>query len=139
MIEETEIDDELVKVRKYVRDGWPENKWEVDTKAKVYYSYRDELGEYNGLVLKGNQIVIPKNKRKEILEKIHYAHLGIEKCKQLARKTLFWPNMSKEIEDLTQQCDACKRFQNNNRKEKMIEKEIPETPWQILATDIFSL
>ncbi|XP_030031283.2 uncharacterized protein K02A2.6 [Manduca sexta] len=139
IIEETAKDEKLVKIIKYIREGWPENKWQVESEIKCYYSYRDELGEWEGLIVKGNQIVIPKSMRKEILGKIHYAHLGIEKCKQLARKTIFWPNMSKEIEDLIQNCDTCKSFQNRNRKEEMIEKEIPEGPWQIVATDIFFL
>lgn len=139
LIEETDRDKELCLVRKYVREGWPENKWEIESEAKCYFSYRDELGECEGLLMKGNQIVIPRNKRKEVLGRIHYAHLGMDKCKRLARKSIFWPNMNKEIEDIIQNCDTCKTFQNNNRKESMIDKEIPEDPWQILATDIFFL
>ncbi|XP_049875309.1 uncharacterized protein K02A2.6-like [Pectinophora gossypiella] len=139
LIEETSKDRELISVIKYVREGWPENKDRVSSEAKIFYNYRDELGECQGLLMKGNQIVIPQKKRKEVLEKVHYAHLGTEKCKQLARKTLFWPNMSKEIEDLVTNCDACKSFQNQNRKEPMIEKEIPYKAWQILSTDIFFL
>lgn len=47
--------------------------------------------------------------------------------------------MCKEIEDKIQNCDTCKSFQNNNRKEPMACKEIADSPWQYLATDIFYL
>lgn len=95
------------------------------------------MSNIRGLIVKGRNIVIPQSKRKEVLENIHYAHLGIEKSKVLARNTVFWPNMNKEIEDLIQNCDTCKSFQNGNKKESMIEKEIPQRPWEILSIDIF--
>lgn len=97
------------------------------------------MSNIKGLIVKGRNIVIPQSKRKEVLENIHYAHLGIEKSKVLARNTVFWANMNKEIEDLIQNCDTCKSFQNGNKKEFMIEKEIPQRPWEILSIDIFFL
>lgn len=95
------------------------------------------MSNIRGLIVKGRNIVIPQSKSKEVLENIHYAHLGIEKSKVLARNTVFWPNMNKEIEDLIQNCDTCKSFQNGNKKEFMIEKEIPQRPWEMLSIDIF--
>ncbi|XP_045450007.1 uncharacterized protein K02A2.6-like [Melitaea cinxia] len=139
LILETAKDEELMAVNKYIMEGWPENKSLINSKAKIFYSYRDELSNIRGLIVKGRNIVIPQSKRKEVLENIHYAHLGIEKSKVLARNTVFWPNMNKEIEDLIQNCDTCKSFQNANKKESMIEKEIPQRPWEILSIDIFFL
>ena len=74
-----------------------------------------------------------------MLAKIHYAHFGSEKCKMLARKTLFWPGMSKQIDDLVSNCDICCSYQRDNSKEPMIEKPIPKNPWEIVASDIFYL
>ena len=37
--------------------------------------------------------------RPAMLASIHGTHLGIVKCKQRARKALYWPGMSAQIED----------------------------------------
>lgn len=137
--EETSKDVELRTVKEYIKNGWPNNKCDVSSNAKAYFIYRDELSESKGIIFKSEQMIIPQSLRKEMLQKIHYAHLGIDKCKSLARKCLFWPGMSKQIEDLIQNCDTCKRYQNNNAKEPMICKEIPSGPWEIVSADIFFL
>lgn len=74
-----------------------------------------------------------------MLKNIHYAHFGKEKCKTLARKLLYWPNMPKHIEDVIDNCDTCRSFQRSNTKEPMLRKKLPRKPWEILATDIFFL
>ncbi|XP_039300082.1 uncharacterized protein K02A2.6-like [Nilaparvata lugens] len=72
-----------------------------------------------------------------MLERIHYNHLGINKCKARARECLYWPGMSKQIEDLISNCDTCLQFQVSNRKEPLIPKEIPSVPFQVVGTDLF--
>lgn len=136
---ETNKDNELKEVLKYVRNGWPENKAAITECVKPYFSFKEELSECNGLLLKNSSIVVPKTMRKEMLSKIHYAHFGKEKCKMLARKTVFWPGMSKQIDDVVSNCDTCCSFQRDNSKEPMIEKTIPRNPWEIVASDIFFL
>jgi len=59
---------------------------------RAYWNFRDELSEAQGIILKGDKIVIPVSLRKEMLEKIHTSHLGVVECKQRARDVLFWPS-----------------------------------------------
>ena len=66
----------------------------------VNSAYRDELTVTDGIVFKGENIVVPPSMRPEMLQRIHMGHMGIEKSKQRARDVLFWPGMSKQIEDL---------------------------------------
>ena len=130
---------QLQEVLKYVKDGWTVNKSSVSETVKPYFSFKEELSECKGLLLKNTCIVVPESMRKVMLAKIHYAHFGSEKCKMLARKTLFWPGMSKQIDDLVSNCDICCSYQRDNSKEPMIEKPIPKNPWEIVASDIFYL
>ncbi|KAL7290511.1 hypothetical protein TKK_0015282 [Trichogramma kaykai] len=95
----TSNDQELQIVRKYIQEGWPENKNNVNELAKPYWSFK-ELSTSNGLILKNFCIVIPKNCRKHVLQQIHYPHLGIEKTKAFARQVIFWPGLNKHIEDM---------------------------------------
>ena len=89
--------------------------------------------------MKGDRIVIPKSLRKDMLHRVHYSHLGIEKCKQRARDVIFWPGMCSEIEKLIQGCLVCQEKQNANAKEPLLPRKIPERPWQVVASDLFSL
>ena len=72
-----------------------------------------------------------------MLQRIHEGHQGIERCKNRARDVLFWPGMSKQIEDIVQKCDICQRYQKSNAKEPMIKSDLPLRPWEKLATDLF--
>lgn len=58
---------------------------------------RDELTVQDGLVFKGNFVVIPKSLRADMKLKIHSSHLGIEVCLRRARECIYWPGMSAEM------------------------------------------
>lgn len=70
-------------------------------------SYMDELNTARQITLKGEWMVIPQSLRKEMLGKIHTAHLGKVKCKKHAKYVLLWPGMSKDIENLIANCETC--------------------------------
>ena len=77
--EHTETDEELLQVMHAVHFGW-ETQW---AKAlKPYYHFRAEITEIEGVLIKGTKVIVPINLQKEMLEKIHQGHLGIEKCQQ---------------------------------------------------------
>ncbi|CAB4044926.1 sec1 family domain-containing 2 [Paramuricea clavata] len=75
--------------------------------------------------------------RKSILAQIHEGHLGMERSKLRARKLVFWPGMSKQIEDVVSNCTTCQQLRLSNPKEPMIPHEIRQYPWQIVASDLF--
>ena len=134
---ETELDSELQCLKHTIMNGWPEFRSECPPHICNYWNYRDELSLIDGILLKGNRIIIPKMLRCDVLNQIHYAHLGIDKCRLRARDSVFWPNINKDIADLISQCEACCELQNNNKKEPLIAFDIPPTPWHTLASDLF--
>ena len=94
---ETENDSALQTVKKYVLEGCPEKSSTVDPLAQPYFMYRDEISYAEGLLLKGNCVVVPSSMRKDIKNRIHQGHLGIERRRSKARQVVFWPRMSVEI------------------------------------------
>jgi len=54
------------------------------------------------------------------------------------RKTVWWPGLSREIQDLVQQCRVCV-LQRDNKPEPLTTTPLPDCPWQIVATDLFEL
>ena len=61
---------------------------------RPYFDECDELTIQNELVFKGQQIVVPAVLRKELMEKTHASHIGIEGCIRRARDTLYWSRMT---------------------------------------------
>lgn len=123
-------DDIMQQLIHQIRQGWPSHKQLISPQIKEYYQHREKLTENDGLVYAGHAIVIPAALRKDTLHKLHQSHQGIEKTKQLARQTIFWPGMSAQIEDLVTSCTTCQRHRNVNAKEPLHPHELPQRPWQ---------
>ena len=51
--------------------------------------------------------------------------------------TVFWQGLTKDITDLTLNCNICLEFRNSNPKEPLQTHEIPSYPWQTIASDLF--
>ena len=71
-----------------------------------------------------------------MLDLIHEGHMGINKTKNRARQVLFWPGMSKQIENVVRACNTCEKFQKRNCKEPLQPHPIPYRPWEKLAADL---
>ena len=46
--------------------------------------------------------------------------------------------MANDIEKITGQCHVCLRFRANNQKEPLIQRDVPQLPWQGAAVDIMT-
>ena len=80
-IREAQHDDEVcAKIREYTLGGWPD-RHKVCSSLKPYLPYASEFTVQDGLLMKGDRIIIPASMRLEMLERIHHGHLGIVKCR----------------------------------------------------------
>lgn len=135
--DETQQDATLKELLRTIRVGWPKRPGQVSDNIREYWNVRDELSEVDGLILKCNRLVIPSTMRPDILARIHMGHFGMDKCKHRAREAVYWPLITKNIEDMVSRCDICLYHRNAQPKEPMCPHDIPERPWQKVATDLF--
>ena len=119
----------------YCTEGWP-SKSTLKGPIKVYAQFAAELTVQHGLLLKGSRLVIPASMCSDILEKLHTGHQGIVKCRMRARQSVWWPGISRKLEELIDNCPVCRKF-SRNRVEPMIASELPDYPWQKVASDLF--
>ena len=128
----------LIRLKEIILKGWPEIKQDIDPSIMTFWNYRDELSYLDGLLLKGERIIIPKSMQVEMINKIHNtSHLGVQKCLGRARDIVFWPGMNGQIKESVEKCAVCNEFRNSQAKIPMKPHEVPIMPWQILGTDIF--
>ena len=86
------------------------------------------------------RIVIPMKFRPELLSLLHDdSHLGIDKCIQRAKDSVYWPNISEDIKSIVNKCEKCLANCWRNQKEPYIPFDIPTVAWKSIATDLFTL
>ncbi len=133
---ETELDFELQRVRKYVTDGWPRYADNVPQALKSYYSARHHMSVFQDLVLYDDRIIIPQKMRSDILQRLHSGHQGIVKCRERANCSVWWPGVSKEIQQLINNCKDCLESRPTQRKEPFLTTPLPDRPWKRNGADI---
>ncbi|RXN31866.1 Retrovirus-related Pol poly from transposon [Labeo rohita] len=138
IVNETKSDGTLQELANIVLAGWPERKEDVWLSVRKYWPFRDELNIQNGVLFRGQCVIIPKALRAEMLTRIHATHIGGEACYRQAKETLFWPNMRSEIKDYVTNCAACNEYAHKQQKETMMSHEIPVCPWQIVSMDLYA-
>ena len=127
-------EDEVCKqIMAYCNKGWPE-KCSLKGPVKLYAPFAAELTVQNGLLLKGSRLVIPASMRLDMLDKLHAGHQGIVKCRVRARESVWWPGIGRQLEELVNECPVCRKYRRNH-VEPMIASELPDYPWQKVASD----
>ena len=100
-------DHTLRSVQRVVYSGWPDTIKDLPQDIGPYWSYRDEIGISDGVILKGKQVIIPDAMKSDIMPQLHAAHLGIEQTRLLMREYVYWPNIYKDIEVMVKCCAVC--------------------------------
>ncbi|XP_021346504.1 uncharacterized protein K02A2.6-like [Mizuhopecten yessoensis] len=104
----------------------------------TYFTFREELTLQNGMIYKGDRVVVPETQRHELIESSH-SHIGIQGCIRRIRECLYWPRMYSDIEKFVSECDTCNTHSSDQRKEPLIHHEVCQRPWQKVGIDIFTL
>ncbi|XP_052718583.1 uncharacterized protein K02A2.6-like [Crassostrea angulata] len=87
--EATESDEEMQILKETVMNGWPEQKQETPQRIRHYFDFRDTISYSDGLMLKGEAVIIPKSLRSEMKAILHKAHFGYDSMLRRARGTIF--------------------------------------------------
>ena len=94
-----------------------------------------------GLLLKGTHIIVPHTLHLEMIQLLHTGHLGLEKCLNRAKQSIYQPGLYEELKDLVNNCTTCLKF--SSQKSACLSNiqyaghETPVHPWSKLASDIF--
>lgn len=132
--EEQILDKQIDQIKQYIIDGWPDKK-KLENETQEYYKFRQELTFNNNLLCYGDRLVIPRSLRKLCLVRIHDGHFGVNRCIARAKETVWWPSISRQIEELVSSCEICLR-NRSNFVEPMLPSDVPTRPWSIIGADL---
>ena len=131
----TAIDEMLQVLKATVLNGWRELKRNCPKLIYQYWPFRDEITIQDGILYKGQTVIIPTSMRREMLEAIHCSHPAIVSC--LRRHVLFWPDKSAQVEDVISKCSTCIEYAQRQSKEPLLNYPISSRPFGKLAIDLF--
>lgn len=144
-----EID--LITVSEKSRDNWYSGMlYQVKENPQKYPSWRVERFQLYKLLdnrQEGHEestwrIVVPKDKRKEILKECHDAatagHLGSFKTWKRASQLYYWPKMRPDINKYVRKCQTCAQYKVEQKKPGgLMGKDIEiDKPWQMISSDL---
>lgn len=106
-IEEEQLNDPVcVEIAQYCAHGWPDKSC-LSVPLKQYYQLSSEISVVNGLLMRNSRIIIRTKLREEVLAQIHAGHQGLNSCRERARQSVWWLGLSKEIQNLVENCQKC--------------------------------
>ena len=100
---------------------------------------RDSLSIVDGILVKGEAIVISSELRASIKKRLHSAHLGCESMKRRARGIVFWPGMAHDIKQLADSCETCQEMKPRNTQEPLKQHNEGDGPRQKIGLDFFEI
>ena len=108
---------QLSLVLNYTINGWLKYAKDVPEQIRQYYSVRSDLSVVNGKIIYCNRIVIPSALRSEVLDRIHDGHRGVAKSRERANMVVWWPGISRDIQNKVSACEFCQENLPSQRKE----------------------
>ena len=120
-----------------ISKGWPKKRSSLTPNLQPYWNYRDELTIEDGILMKGQKIIIPTSLKQQYISKIHAGHTGIGSCLKKAWEFVFWVNYSKDIQEAIEKCSLCQEQQNVLMTNQCYVSEVPPHLWHTLGLDLF--
>ena len=137
-IKEAQDEDPVCRqIKSCCLEGWPD-KFRHNDALKPYWSAGGELTTAHGILLRSTRVTMPSAKKLQVLDKIHEGHQGIVKCRKRVKKSVWWPGLSREVQDMVENCNVCAKHRQQ-RAEPLMPTPFPERPWQMIGTDLFEL
>ena len=101
---ETQDDEILQKVLRSVKLQEPLCK---EAEVQAYASVMSESSVIDGVLLRGERLVVPKKLQEKVVEIAHEGHQGITKTKSYLRSRLWFPGMDIMTERVIRGCMLC--------------------------------
>ncbi|XP_034075852.1 uncharacterized protein K02A2.6-like [Gymnodraco acuticeps] len=125
------------RVMQLCEEKWPAHS-NSEPAIKLYWAEQAFITVKDGLLLKGDRLVIPAIMRNYVLARLHEGHQGVVKCRERARQSVWWPGLSQQLNELVLNCRTCSK-ERQNPKEPLMPTQYPGRPWQKLGADLFML
>ena len=126
------LDPTLSQLKLIILLGWPDLKSNLPSYVLPYFSYRDELTVQDGVILRGDRIVLPSSLRHDLKVKVHAGHHGIKSGLRCAVDLIPWP----DIRAFVASCDTCATYCARQPGQPLLTHEVPSRRWKKVGMNI---
>ncbi|XP_061177788.1 uncharacterized protein K02A2.6-like [Saccostrea echinata] len=137
--EATAKDPDLQDLIETIQSGWPDRKSAAKESCQPYFDFRDSLSVYDGIIVKGESIIIPKSERQDIKQRLHSSHNGYDSMLRRARGSVYWPGMNVELRQLASSCKPCQELKPRNISPLLKQHDDGNAPWNRIGLDLFEI
>jgi len=130
--EATKEDQLLTTIKTLIANNWQQIS-PFSNELLPFSRVKDELSINEGVVLRGDKIIIPTSLQDRLLRLAHTSHMGIAKTKSRIRQNYWWPEMDKQIEEFVRDCNCCRTI---CRDSPVQITDWSTKPWSKLFMDI---
>ena len=104
----------------------------------AYKRVQDQLSFADGLVLRGDRIVVPTALQQKAVDVAHSSHLGIVKTKSLIRESLWFPGIDRRVEASIKDCVPCQAsLPPKKERGDVLATPLPESAWDEISVDFY--
>ena len=134
--QETARDTSMSRLLQILQNGhytWAQD----DVGLAQFWPLRNALYVQDGVILYEDRVVIPPSLRQQALQHLHAAHQGTSTMEHRARQVVYWPGMTKDINEIRRNCNACNRNAPSQPATPPICSTPPSTPFEEIFADFF--
>ena len=92
----------------------------------------------NGIILKGERIVLPEKLQTMAIELAHRgSHPGISGLERRLRYHFFFHDLQRKVKEAVKSCEECNIFTDKKTSEPIIPHKVPKRCWDTVAVDLF--
>ena len=128
----TSADKSLQKLTKFLESR---DKSKCKKELPEYAGVFEELSNIDGIIVRGNQILIPNSLRADAIGLAHEGHQYAEKTLNLLRQTSWFPKMSSMVRSYVSSCRGCNAAATHTPPVPLEPNLLPNGPWQELHAD----
>lgn len=139
LIEHTNKDDSLQCLKQILNDSVNLSNSELIKAVKVKFSkvLNELMVTADGLVLRGERIVLPESLQARAVSIAHEGHQGMTKVKGFLRTKIWFPNMDIMVKEKMESCLVCQVMDTSSQVQPNLSTPLPERAWEFLAMDFF--
>ena len=95
----------------------------------------EELTVVDGMVVRGERLVIPEELQASVVQLAHEGHPGFERTLGLMRESTWFPGMSSMARSCVETCVPCQAARPGTDQEPLKPTFMPDRPWEWVHCD----
>jgi hypothetical protein len=128
---------EYASLKSQIERGFPNEKSEMEDKMALFWQYRNDLYiDSDEFIVFKDRLFVPKELRQTYLLRLLSMHQAADKMTARARKSLWWPLITRDVQNMALTCKPCQEYKPSNRDEPLRPHEVATFPFQFVHMDL---